>query len=163
MHNVTHWKLTPSFVFDTLCWINVLTGDPFYVRYYPQDYESFKQHLTPAAIQALAGLKTKVKEQRQTIISALLCLVFSAPSDQTLADLLNTVEDSSRMYKEFKQSPYYDEEDWQCYESIRSELRTLLLFLQEMGFEEYWRTMILPRVEQRIGELQEELAPFNVI
>lgn len=162
MHNTTRWKLTPSFTFDTLCWLNVLTGDPFYVRYYSQDYEAYKQHLTPAAIEALAGLKTKLKDQGE-IISAFLCLYFSATNDQTLADMLNTVEDSSRMYKGLKQSPYYGEKTWQCYESIRPELKTLLLFLQEMGFEDFWQATILPRVLQRITELQEELARFNVI
>lgn len=162
MHSTTRWKLAPSFTFDALCWLNVLTGDPFYVCYYPEDYETFKQGLTPAASQALAGLKTKVKDQGH-IISALLCLYFSATDDQTLADLLNTVEDSSHMYKMLKQSPYYDDEGWQCYESIRPELKTLLLFLQEINFDHYWQATILPRVEQRIAALQEELAHFNVI
>lgn len=162
MHSTTRWKLTPSFTFDALCWLNVLTGDPFYVCYYPQDYEAFKKRLTPDAIQALAGLKTKVKDQGR-IISALLCLYFSATNDQTLADLLNTVEDSSHMYEVLKESPYYDEKEWQCYESIRPELKILLLFLQKIGFDDYWRSTILPRVEQRIAVLQQELAPFNVI
>lgn len=162
MHTMTRWKLTPSFVFDTLCWINVLTGDPFYVRYYEQDYAAYQEHLTPAAIQALAGLKTKIKDQGQ-IISALLCLLFSATNAQTLADLLATVEDSNEMYANFKASAYYDEQDWQCYESARPELKTLLLFLKDMGFEDYWHATILPRVEQRCKTLQEELAQFNVI
>src|SRR5581483_423259 len=162
MHSTTHWKLTPSFTFDALCWLNVLTGDPFYVCYYPQEYEAFKKHLTPRAIQALAGLKTKVKDQG-LIISALLCLYFSATTDQTLAELLHTVEDSSTMEAVLKQSPYYDEKGWHCYESIRPELKILLLFLQEIRFDDYWRSTILPRVEQRISVLQQELAPFNVI
>lgn len=162
MHSSTRWKLIPSFTFDALCWLNVLTGDPFYVRYYPQDYEAFKERLTSDAMQALSGLKTKVKDQGY-IISALFCLYFSATNDQTLADLLNTVEDSSNMHEVLKQSPYYDEKEWQCYESIRPELKTLLLFLQEIGFDDYWQSTILPRIEQRISVLQEELASFNVI
>lgn len=162
MHHTTRWKLLPSFSFDALCWINVLTGDPFYVRYYQEDYDAFKERLTPDAIQALAGLKTKVKDRGQ-IISALLCLYFSATQDQTLADLLRTVGDSGAMYTALKESPYYDDEEWQCYESVRPELTTLFHFLRDSGFEGYWRTAILPRVEQRIAVLQQELAHFNVI
>jgi hypothetical protein len=165
MHSTTHWNLMPSFTFDALCWLNVLTGDPFYVRYYPQDYEVYKERLTPAALKALSGLKTKIKDQG-LLISALLCLHFSATmttTDQTLTDLLNTVEDSSTMYRALKASEYYDEKGWHCYESIRPELKTLLLFLQESGFTEYWQSAILPSVEQRIAVLLDELAPFNVI
>jgi hypothetical protein len=110
-------------------------------------------------------LKTKVKDQGH-LISALLCLYFSATvttTDQTLTDLLNTVGDSSTMYTVLKASPYYDETEWHCYESIRPELKILLLFLQESGFTEYWQSTISPRVEQQIAVLQEELAAFNVI
>ena len=67
------------------------------------------------------------------------------------------------MYEVLKQSQYYQEERWQIYEAIRPELKVLLLFLQEVGFEAYWHTTILPRVEQRISMLQDELSPFNVI
>jgi hypothetical protein len=71
MHSSTRWKLTPSLIFDALCWVNVLTGDPFYIRHYQQDYDAFKQHLTSEAMEALSGLKTKVKD-KGLIISALL-------------------------------------------------------------------------------------------
>jgi len=121
MHSATSWRLTPSFTFDALCWLNVLTGDSFYVRYYQQEYDTFKERLTPDALAALAGLKTKVKDQGR-IISALLCLFFSATDDQTLADMMHSVEDSSAMQQALKQSLYYNEEDWHCYESIRPEL-----------------------------------------
>jgi hypothetical protein len=165
MHTSTHWNVMPSFTFDALCWLNVLTGDPFYVRYYPQEYEAFKPRLTPAAVEALSGLKTKVKDQGH-IISAFLCLYFSATvttTDQTLTDLSNTVEDSSTMYRVLKASPYYDAKEWHCYESIRPELKILLNFLRENGFAEHWHSTIFPHVQQRIAILQEELAPFNVI
>ena len=28
----TDWRIEPSFTLDTVCLLNVLTGDPFYVR-----------------------------------------------------------------------------------------------------------------------------------
>ena len=126
MHNITHWKLAPSLPFDILCWLNVLTGDPFYVRYYAQDYEAFKEHMTPEVITALERVKTKVKDEGQQVVSALLCLYFSATDDQTLADMLKTVEDSDRMHQVIKQSQYYKEPEWQLYDAVCPELRTIL-------------------------------------
>ena len=163
MHSTTHWKLAPSLPFDILCWLNVLTGDPFYVRYYAQNYEAFKERLTPEVVMALQRVKAKVKDEGKQIISALLCLYFSATDDQTLADLLKTVEDSSRMHQALKQSQYYKEAEWQLYESVRPELRTILLFLQDVGFDTYWQTSVLPQLEQRIQHLQEELLRYNVV
>ncbi len=34
-----------------------------------------------------------------------------------------------------KQSPYYDEEEWRLYETVRPELTTILLFLRDIGFD----------------------------
>ncbi|HET8846120.1 MAG TPA: hypothetical protein VFN35_31950, partial [Ktedonobacteraceae bacterium] len=141
----------------------VLTGDPFYVQYYTQDYEAFKERLTPEASAALKGLKTKIKDEGRNIVSALLCLYFSATDDQNLSDMLRTVEDSSAMQEALKKTPYYEEEGWTLYESVRPELRTLLTFLQEIGFDDYWHSNILPGIEQCISAFQEELPRFNVI
>lgn len=163
MHSSTRWNIVPSLVFDTFCWINVLTGDPFYVRYYSQDYEAFQERLTPEAGEALKSIKTKVKDEGQQIISALLCLYFSATSDQTLDDVLHTLADSSQMYQNLQHSTYYQEKKWRLYNVVRPELITLVRFLQSIDFEGYWRSSILPRIEQRIQSLQNELAHFNVV
>jgi DNA-binding phage protein len=163
MHSTTHWKLALSLPFDTLCWLNVLTGDPFYVRYYAQDYEAFKERLTPEVVTALQRVKTMVKDEGQQIISALLCMYFSATDDQTLADMLKTVEDSDRMHQVIKQSQYYKEPEWQLYDAVRPELRTILRFLQDTGFDTYWQTSVLPQLELRIQHLQEELSQYNVV
>jgi hypothetical protein len=112
MHTTTNWKLEPSFIFDVLCCLNVLSGDDYYVRYYAEEYGRFRRQFTPEVITALESLKVKMKDERQKIISALLCLYFSATDDQSLAGLLGRVEESSAMQAILKQSPYYDEEEW---------------------------------------------------
>src|ERR1051326_9101671 len=116
MHTTTTWKLEPSFIFDVLCCLNILSGDDFYVRFYTEEYEHFNRQFTPEVSTALKGLKGKIKDEGGQIISALLCLYFSATDDHTLADLLSTVADSSAMQATLKQTPYYDEREWQMYE-----------------------------------------------
>jgi hypothetical protein len=163
MHDATGWNIRPSFTFDTLCLLNVLTGDPFYVRYYAQDYEAFQQRFTPEVITALKSLKVKMRDEGQQIISALLCMYFSATHDQTLDDILTTLDDSREMQQTLKQSQYYKEESWNLYESVRPELISIIRFLQAIDFNGYWHDSILPRLEQRIQDLRGELGHFNVV
>src|SRR5438045_3172981 len=77
LHATTDWRIQPSFTFDTVCLLNVLTGDPFYVGYYKDEYARFEPQLTPAARAALANLKRKIKDEKKNIISAFLALYFS--------------------------------------------------------------------------------------
>lgn len=60
----TNWEVSPSLKFDTLCFLNILTGDPFYVRFYKEDYAKFEPQITPSARQALANLKRKIKDEK---------------------------------------------------------------------------------------------------
>jgi thiol-disulfide isomerase/thioredoxin len=163
LHARTDWRVQPSFMLDTICFLNVLTGDPFYVRYYKNDYARFEPQLTPAARAALAGLKRKIKDEKKNIVSAFLALYFSATDDRTLDDLLDTVKDSEGMKKNLKRTTYYNEPGWQLYESVREDLRVVLLFLKEIQFERYWRQNILPKVEAKIAAIRKDLPRYNVI
>jgi hypothetical protein len=163
MHTTTTWKLEPSFVFDLLCCLNILSGDDFYVRYYREEYEHFRRQFTPEVNTTLKRLKAKMKDEGKQIISAMLCLYFSATDAHTLADLLSTVEDSSTMQATLKQSPYYNEEEWHLYETVRPDLTTIFRFLQDIGFDDYWQSTLFPQITERIRSLQTELAPFNIV
>lgn len=50
-------------MFDTICLLNVLTGDPYYVEHYKDEYARFEPQLTPAARTALAEVKRKIKDE----------------------------------------------------------------------------------------------------
>lgn len=163
MHSTTEWQIELSFKFDVLCFLNTLTGDQFYVRFYQAEYDEFKPKLTPAAEQALANLKRKMKDENKRIISAFLCLYFSATEDKTLDDMLKTLENSEAMQNNLKQTPYYNEESWQIYESVREELKTIFLFLKNIQFESYWKENILPQAREKISLIEKDLPKYNVI
>ena len=162
-HATTDWQIEPSFKFDLLCFLNTLTGDSFYVEYYPKEYDEFKTRLTPAAQAALADLKKKIKDENQGIISASLCLYFSATDDKTLDDMLRTLKNSDRMWNNLKQTPYFSDDEWRVYESVRLDLKTIFLFLKDIQFESYWTRNVLPRVSQKITEIKKDLPGYNVI
>jgi len=163
IHSTTDWRIQPSFTLDTICFLNVLTGDPFYLDYYKDEYARFEPQLTPAVRTALANLKRKIKDERKNIISAFLALYFSATDDRTLNDMLKTLKNSVHMKKNLKKTIYYNESGWRLYESVRKDLRTIFEFLKAIQFESYWQQNILPRVERRIDEIKKDLPNYNVI
>lgn len=162
-HRNTNWDLVPSFKLDVICFLNTLTGDPFYLDFYKEEYAKFEPKLTPAARTALASLKRKIKDEKQGIISATLAINFSATDDQTLDDMLNTLKNSNKMRDNLRKTPYYNDEDWKIYESVRPDLKVIFQFLKKIKFDEYWRSDILPKVNKRIAEIQNELPQFNVV
>ena len=47
LHPATDWQLKPSLKYDTLCLLNALSGDPYYLEYYRAEYERFHPLFTP--------------------------------------------------------------------------------------------------------------------
>ncbi len=163
LHTKTDWRIQPSLMLDTVCFLNVLTGDPFYVRYYKDDYARFEPQLTPQARAALSNLKRKIKDENKNIISAFLALYFSATEDSNLDEMLRTLKDSARMKKTLKQTDYYSDGGWRLFESVREDLQTVFLFLKAIKFPEYWQQNILGKVQKKIVGIEKELNGFNVI
>ncbi len=164
MHSTTEWRVEPSLKYDTLCFLNILTGDPFYVQFHQEEYDKFAPEITPEAEEALANIKRVIKDEHEGIVSALLTLYFSATDDETIDDMLATVEDSETMRENLMRTQYYDEESWQAYDSVRGDLKVALEFLRDdLRFDEYWASEIKPVLEKRIGEVEAELGAYNIV
>ena len=163
MHTTTKWQVEPSFKFDILCFLNTLTKDPYYLHYYQDEYNKFKSIITPAAKSALANLKKTIKDKNQRIISAFLCLYFSATNDKTLDDMLKTLENSEKMQNNLKKTPYYHEDSWELYELVKKDLKTVFLFLKDIQFHSYWTKNILPQIEQVITNIEKDFPKYNII
>lgn len=159
----TKWEVSPSLKYDTLCFLNILTGDPFYVRFYKEEYAKFEPQITPSARQALANLKRKIKDEKKGIVSANLSLYFSATRDETIDDMLKTLRNTEKMRTEFKKSTFYSEEGWQTFESVKEDLRIIFLFLKDIQFEKYWKQNILPEIRRKIAEIKPNLPKYNII
>src|SRR6266511_3598745 len=89
----THWVLEPAQAYDAIAFVNLLTGDPFYVANYRADYERWAARLGPPEKQALAHLTHRIKEQEHGMIYPTLALAFSGVEPRTLADLRHSVAD----------------------------------------------------------------------
>ena len=163
LHSTTDWRIELSLTLDTICFLNALTGDSYYLKFYKAEYDKFEPKLTPAARLALANLKRKIKDENKNIISGFLSLYFSATDDRNLDDMLRTLRNSERMKRNLKKTDYYSDSGWKLYESVRADLRTIFLFLKTIEFENYWQQKILPVVAQKIAATEKGLPAYNVV
>lgn len=159
----TDWQLKPSFKYDLLCFVNILTGDEFYLTYYKSEYDKYRDQLTPEVKDALKSLKKKIKDDEGTIISAWLCLYFSSVEDETIEEMNATLDNPGTLKSNFEKTPYYSDKSWQLFLSVNSELKTILGFLKEKKFADYWRENILPKVELKIAQFKSEVSKYNII
>src|ERR1700730_4458404 len=145
-HTTTDWELKPSFKFDTLCLLNALSGDPYYLHYYQAEYDHFNPLFTPTERDSFRQLKAIIKDGEGSIISAKLALYFSTTPDESLEHMIQTTRDSSRLRTVLIETPYWSVDGWAAYESARPQLEIALKALQRVGVLQYWETNARPKI-----------------
>jgi hypothetical protein len=138
-------------------------GDPFYTAHYKDDFAAFEPQLTPGVRRSLANLKRRVKDDGGGIISALLCTTLSVIPVDTLDELIEGVSRPDRIRALLEPTPYYSSSGWQQFLAVRSDLRSILTFLKSIQFESYWRSSILPGIQNRIRLVEPDLVRYNVV
>jgi len=78
-------------MFDTLCALNFLSGDKYYLTFYQSDYDRLFPKLRPKERASFASLKHRIKDQNGGLISAQLALYFSATDASSLDDMIRVV------------------------------------------------------------------------
>jgi len=163
LHTSTDWRLEPSFKYDTLCLLNALSGDPYYLQYYRAEYEHFHALFTPDEQAAFAQLKHVIKDEGHGIISAKLALYYSVVDDETLPEMIRTAHDSVAMKTALGKTSYWSADGWQNYETAKPALEAALRALDRVGFPAYWEANAKPKIEKRIAEISAELPKNNII
>ncbi|MEO8514211.1 MAG: hypothetical protein ABI543_11665 [Ignavibacteria bacterium] len=161
--SMTKWKIEPSFKYDLCCFLNILTGDEFYKPYYKDELNPYENKLIPAVNNAIKSLHKKLKDDNEIIISAWLSLYFSAIDGEELDDLIAALNDPGELKDNFSKTPYYDEESWGIFLSVKDELLVIFRFLKDNGFKEYWTDNIRTKIQKKIDEIQPGLAKYDVI
>lgn len=162
-HTTTDWDIRPSFMFDTLCALNVLGGDKYYLDFYQADYDRLSPLLHPKERAAFVSLKERIKDQHGGIISAQLALNFSVTEAESLDDLIRIVKDSSTMQRNLKATSYYSDDGWKLYEESRGDLEAALRALKRIHFESDWREHAKPSVDKSLASINQDLPKYNVI
>jgi hypothetical protein len=163
LHTSTDWELKASLKYDTLCLLNALSGDPYYLNYYQAEYDHFHPLFAPEEQAAFAHLKYVIKDEGHGIVSAKLALYYSVVDDETLPEMIRTAHDSAAMEAALKKTSYWSADGWQNYEAARPALEAALKALDRVGFSAYWEANAKPRIEKRIAEISSELPKYNII
>lgn len=162
----THWVLRPSEAYDALCLLNLLRGDAFYTRHYPEEFQRFSALLGEEEKAALAHLTERVGVKGRRLVGPHLALVFSVTGVTTVDGLAATVEDDAAwraMTKGFAATTYARDYDFTELEDVRKDLRVLFAFFQRIGFSRIWHAEFLPQVEQAIARLHPQVASSDVV
>lgn len=162
-HRSTDWEVHPSFKYDTLCFLNILTGDEFYTRFYETVYADFEPRLTPEVRKALAAVKRSIKDEGGGIVSANLSLYYSVSPAETLDELIEVTENPAAMKAAFSKTRYYDAEEWQDFDAVRADLVVIFRFLKKIDFPGYWHQEVKPAVMKRAAEVRGELKRYNIV
>ena len=155
-HVRTKWALSPSIKYDAFCLINTLMGEQFYINYYPRVFKHYDSLLTPVARNSLNELR-QYKNKRGIILSAFLCNIFYQLPDSSLAEVLQKINDKSRMKKLLTSDNYAAVSD------IQKELSTVLEFLLENGFEKNYNREVIPAINTRITVLLPLVNKYNIV
>lgn len=113
--------------------------------------------------QSVDSLYKKLKIDNEIIISAWLCLYFSALRGGEFDDLIAALNDPKDLKDNFSKTPYYDDESWNIFLSIKNELINIFTYLKVNGFKEYWENNIRTKIQSRIDEIKPGLAKYDVI
>jgi hypothetical protein len=162
-HTTTHWLLKPSLKYDALCLLNALSGDPYYLHYYQEQYDHFHPLFTEKENGAFEQLKHIIKNEGGGIVSARLSLYYSAVDDETLPAMIHTAQNSGGMEAALRKTSYWNDEDWKNYEQARPAVEMALRALDRVGFAAYWTEHAKPLIDKRIAELSPELPRYNII
>ncbi len=161
--NMTKWKIEPSFKYDVCCFLNILTGDEFYKEYYKNEPNPYENNLPGEVQNAVISLHKKLKIDNEIIISAWLCLYFSAIDGDELEDMIAAVNDPTELKANFSKTPYYDEESWNIFLSVKSELLTIFNLLKDSNFKQYWADNIRIKIQKHIDDVKSGLDKYDVI
>ena len=159
-HTATTWSVEPNLALDALCFIPALTGDPFYLKYYQTEYDHFAPLLTPAVQQALTDIQTVVREHN-SLLSSTLIRLFLPLSPKTLDDLSKALDnpDSIRLGAGLPA----DDETWLLILKHIPNLKIVIVWLQEVGFEQDYAEKFYPQILDRAGQLNQQLPAYNIV
>jgi len=158
----TRWDVRTSQGFDALCALNVLSGDDYYVKQYPDEARAFAAPAYADARTAARELKRVIKDENGGIVSAFLTLVFSGGPDSSLAAVLESAKRPAGLEASLRASPFWSEESWDRFQRVRPTVIAALEAMHRAGFEALWtRDMGDPKAQ--VARQSAALARYDVL
>lgn len=162
-HSATQWAVLPSLKYDALCALDMLSGDPFYLKFYRADYNRLAPRLTPQEKNEFVAIKRIIKDKNKGIVSADLALILSVEPGDTLDDILMALDKPSEIRERLQATPYYSEPNFSEFLQVRPHLIAAIRALERIGFEDDWNQHVRPQILARVSHLQPELGHYNIV
>ncbi len=161
-HTTTKWSFEPNIALDALCFFTTLTGDPFYLDYYQVEYGRFSPKLTAEVKKAVAEIKSIIEEDKG-LMCPVLTQIFLPLAPKTLDDLIQGVDNPETIRLSMKISPPPDNEGWERFMGQVPNLRSVLYWMKEAGFEKDYQENFYPQIEAKAKELTRQASAYNII
>ncbi len=153
-------KAEPQIAYDTLCLLGLLSGDPFYVKFYPDDRERWWNALPQDAQQAATRIVARFK-QENGITSASLTLWYSTVEPKTLDELLAAARAPERVVDAMRPLRWWEEDGAKLIRETAPDIVTVIEALRKAGFESWWTTEIRPKMAARAAEIEAAAKGFD--
>ena len=159
----TQWKVRTSEGFDAICFINPLSGDPFYADYYAAELAAFKPKLKPETI-AIIEKWFKQAQSRGMLLGPNLCTTMSGAPDASLNDLVAALSDPEKIVRPpLEKSPYWDAGEWKNFLSLCPDFIKVFSDFRAAGFSEFREGYIAPRAAKKLSALRTRLSGMDTI
>ncbi len=145
--------IKPSYSFDLLNLLNVLTGDEFYTSRHTDDFSRFGEMLSATSKDRI---ERAVALNESAMLGPSLCLYVSAVPDFESARVIDLLSDAERIRGCYSGYSYYQEGDWPTAREIISLCWPVIEEVEASGFGDYWQQHHLPHILQ----CREGLQPF---
>jgi hypothetical protein len=160
---VTHWEIKTSSALDGVCLLNTLTGDPYYLQFYTDDYNKWTDILKSKADKNIT-LLYKMKTKRGIIISSYLTYMLGSNPDTTIIDLKYRFEnDFSSIKTQLKKSGNYNNLNWLYFRLYKKEIKGYLELLSNANFDSIYYQDIKPDIQHNIDSLASKISGFNIV
>lgn len=162
-HTATQWNARPSLKYDALCALNVLSGDPYYLKFYQADYDRLAPLLSPDEKNEMVALKKIIKDENKGIISADLALILSVEPGDTLDDILIALDKPNEIRQRLRATPYYTEPNFAEFLQVRPHAIAAIRALKRIGFDADWSKNIRPQIATTAAQVQSRLEQYNIV
>lgn len=162
-HSTTEWTVEPSLKYDAICALDMLSGDPFYLRFYQADYNRLAPLLTPAEKAEILAVKRIIKDRNKGIVAADLALILSVEPGDSLDDVLIALDHPNDIRQRLQATPYYSAPNFAEFMQVRPHLIAVFRALKRIGFDRDWARNIRPQIAARAVQVRSQLVKYNIV
>lgn len=144
------FNISTSYNLDVLNFMNVLTGDDFYVKRHNKAYELFGRSLSENSKRCI---KKAVTIKGNYMLGPFLSLVISAVPNFNRRSLINLVQAPLGLRLHFSRYPYFNAEEWVKNEPLFDVFLPVLNELKAQNFRDYWESERLPLIKKYKNKL----------